>query len=434
MNSNRLGSRQWTAIILFGLFGQIAWVIENMYFNKFLYYEIAPDATSIALMVGASAAMATLTTMVMGALSDKIGRRKIFITVGYILWGLVTLSFGFISLDRLEAILDPAMAITIGIIIVIVMDCIMTFFGSTANDGAFNAWITDITNKDNRGPIEGVLATLPLIALLIVFGGFDSLTNGDNWPIFFFSLGALISLGGIVGLFLIKESKITKSEGRYWTTFFYGYRPSSIKRHGKLYLTLATIALMGISMQIWYPYFIVYFTEALGIADYALLMGIIVLGASIVTMIVSRFIKEHNKNLFFIPGIVLFFTGSLGLYFVTNIVLVGAFGLVMMSGNLILAAVLYAKVRDYTPLDKVGHFQGIRMIFQVLTPMIIGPMIGSLVIVSTGRTYTDLGVVKDVPTASIFLAAALCSLLIIVPWIILLIKERKAFSKKQTSI
>jgi MFS family permease len=37
-------------------------------------------------MVSLSAIAATLTTLLMGALSDKVGKRKLFIVVGYILW------------------------------------------------------------------------------------------------------------------------------------------------------------------------------------------------------------------------------------------------------------------------------------------------------------------------------------------------------------
>ena len=38
----------------------------------------------------------------------------------------------------------------------------MTFFGSTANDAAFNAYITDAIDSGNRGKTESVLAILPL--------------------------------------------------------------------------------------------------------------------------------------------------------------------------------------------------------------------------------------------------------------------------------
>jgi MFS family permease len=96
----------------------------------------------------------------------------------------------------------------------------------------------------------------------------------------------------------------------------------------------------------------------------------------------------------------------------------------MMSGFMLVTACLSASVRDHTPADKVGHFQGIRMVFAVLLPMIIGPFIGAAVIKTSGSTYVDLGVVKDVPTPSIFLASAAVLLLIAIP--IFIMKRRQS--------
>ncbi len=39
----------------------------------------------------------------------------------------------------------------------ILFDCVMTFFGSTANDAALNAYITDVTTNENRGRVMGVV-------------------------------------------------------------------------------------------------------------------------------------------------------------------------------------------------------------------------------------------------------------------------------------
>ena len=33
----KLSSRFWVALTLFALVGQVAWVVENMYFNVFIY-------------------------------------------------------------------------------------------------------------------------------------------------------------------------------------------------------------------------------------------------------------------------------------------------------------------------------------------------------------------------------------------------------------
>ena len=78
----KLGGRTWAALLTFGLVGQIAWVIENMYFNVFLYNTISGDTSMIAAMVAWSAVTATVTTLVMGALSDRLGRRKALIVAG----------------------------------------------------------------------------------------------------------------------------------------------------------------------------------------------------------------------------------------------------------------------------------------------------------------------------------------------------------------
>ena len=70
--------RFFLALVIFSLVGQIAWVVENMYFNVFIYKMFNASAADISLMVEASAVAATLTTIFIGALSDRLGRRKIF--------------------------------------------------------------------------------------------------------------------------------------------------------------------------------------------------------------------------------------------------------------------------------------------------------------------------------------------------------------------
>ena len=172
-----LSARNWITLILIGLFGQFAWTIENMYFNVFLYNTISTDPGYIAAMVGWSAAAATLTTLLMGALSDRVGKRKIFISLGYILWGLSTAAFGYVTPENAARLFPGANAVAAAAMTVVVLDCVMTFFGSTANDAAFNAYVTDVTDKENRGRAESVLAILPLVSMLIIFGAFDGLTQ-----------------------------------------------------------------------------------------------------------------------------------------------------------------------------------------------------------------------------------------------------------------
>ena len=94
----------YLALVIFSLVGQIAWVMENMYFNVFIYQMFHASADAISGMVAASAIAATVTTLLVGAFSDKIGKRKLFICGGYILWGVSILSFCLIRMDILTPI------------------------------------------------------------------------------------------------------------------------------------------------------------------------------------------------------------------------------------------------------------------------------------------------------------------------------------------
>ena len=115
--------RFFTALILFGLVGQIAWVVENMYFNVFIYNMFSASAADISLMVAASSVVATLTTILVGALSDRVGKRRLFISLGYILWGVSILLFALVRTDTLSALFPAATAISaLGVTITVVLD------------------------------------------------------------------------------------------------------------------------------------------------------------------------------------------------------------------------------------------------------------------------------------------------------------------------
>ena len=97
----KTNKRFWAALVWFGLIGQVAWVVENKYLNVFLYKMFHASAADISLMVGASAVAATVTTIVMGALTDRIGKRKLFICGGYFVCGGTILLFAFLRMDVL---------------------------------------------------------------------------------------------------------------------------------------------------------------------------------------------------------------------------------------------------------------------------------------------------------------------------------------------
>jgi len=416
MMENKLGARKWATLLLVGLFGQFAWTIENMYFNVYLYNTISTDPGYIASMVAWSAGAATVTTLLMGALSDRVGRRKVFICCGYILWGLSTAAFGYITVDNAAKLFPAANAAAAAATLVVVMDCVMTFFGSTANDGAFNAFVTDGTNNNNRARVESVLAVLPLISMLIIFGAFDGLTRAGEWRKFFNIFGLAVTAVGIVSIFLVRdEPGLKPRRDSYFKNLLYGLSPKVMAANPDLYLSFAGFCVFSIAVQVFFPYLIIYLQNYLRIENYAVVLGIVLIFASVVSVVSGRFIDRVGKMNFVLPAMLVMFCGLAAMYFVRSAVGVILAGSVMMSGYMLMTAVLGANIRDWTPVDKAGHFQGIRMIFAVLLPMIIGPWIGAAIIRGGEGTYVELGQIKSVPTPGIYLAAAAVLLMVLIP-------------------
>lgn len=451
---DKLGFSNWFSLILFGLMGQIAWAVENMYFNTFLYNSVYNGASQFAVdnsldvmgaiskMVAYSALTAVVTTFLMGILSDRVNRRKWFISVGYILWGAVTACFGFITRDNIALLFhlsDEVKILTATVITVIVMDCVMTFMGSTANDSAFNAWVTDITTVNNRGVVESVLTLLPIFATAVVMG-LAGLVESVGYPAFFISLGALVSVCGIIGLFSVKDSRDGKKQEQkqsFLADFSYGFKPSVIKANSRLYLSLSAICVFSIAVQVFFPYIFIYLQHSLGFTFDALLAGLTpvtiaialaaVIGIVVLIISVGRLIDRFGKGKFIIVSVALFVGGLVITGFMKTL---GGFagGIALtFAGYGLLLILLNSAVRDFTPEDKTGMFQGIRMIFFVLIPMLIGPVIGREVCRISEITYTnEYGVVTSAPGNVMFFAAAAVGVLIIIPVAFLM---KKGFKK-----
>jgi MFS family permease len=433
--------QNWAILILFGLIGQIAWSVENMYFNLFVFDTIAPDLDAITLMVQLSGVTATVTTLVAGTLSDKLGNRRRFISYGYLIWGLTVGLFGFLSVDTAKAIFstDTTTAITLTLVAVIVGDCIMTVFGSTANDAAFNAWVTDNTEESYRGKVEGVLAVLPLFAMLIVAGGFGILVEAIGYQWLFLGLGVVISVCGAVGIFCIQDSPALEKKGTL-KDIFYGFKPSVVKQNKPLYLSLCIMGIYGVACQIFMPYLIIYMKTFLSfsVIEYSAVFALAILLGGAVNVYLTRISDKMDKikMLYFAVGI--FAAGLLGMYFskgmghTANLILFGVFGFVMITGNILVAALTGSTVRDHTPEGSVGKLQGVRMVFSVLLPMLFGPMIGDAL-----NTARGLGAASEnaalttavIPAPEIFLAGALFSLLMFV--VLPMLKEKKNASENE---
>lgn len=452
----KLSKRLWFNFILFGFMGQIAWNVENMYFNTFLYNSVYAGASQAAVdgsisvmsaiskMVALSAATAVITTFIMGTLSDKMKKRKLFISVGYIAWGIVTAAFGFISKENIAAILgssDEIRILTVTVWTVIIMDAVMTFMGSTSNDSAFNAWVTDVTNPSNRPKVESVFAILPIAAMGVVMGvGTLAQTGAISYQTFFLALGAFVVLCGVVGLFTLEDPEYhnlqQEKNSSYWSDLFYGFRPSVIKDNAGLYLTLVASCLYSIAVQVFFPYILIYIQYVVmpESADINLMSAsslipiVIALAVLVAGVILLMKLANKNKSKAFVIGTVCFIVGLTALGFAKGIVQVVVAAAPTVIGYIVLMIHLAASVRDFTPKGKSGLFQGIRMIFNVLIPMVVGPKLGELASIHSNTTYMDeYGVQQICPTSNMFIYAAAVAVIVLIPLAVLI---KKGYLKK----
>ena len=310
----------------------------------------------------------------------------------------------------LEPIVPATVSVaTVGITLVIILDCVMTFFGSSANDAAFNAWLTDSTDDSNRGSAEGINAMMPLVAILAVFGGFMLLPKEGNdayWPTVFTIIGVVVLIIGIAGFFIIEEPDIKPSKSGYMSNIVHGFLPSTIKSNGSLYLSLACFMIFNISIQVFMPYLIIYYDKTLQLGgSYVFIMAPAVIIASVVTAFWGKVYDEKGYSYSGFIALAFLMIGYILLFASANIVIVFIGSLFMMSGYLAGMAVFGARIRDLTPEGKSGMFQGVRIFSQVFVPGIIGPKIGELILSGAELIEGSDGTFSFLPNRNIFLGA-----------------------------
>lgn len=407
---SRVPGRLWLWIVLIGLTGQLAWTVENMYLNVFVYETITDDPKVIASLVAASAVAATVATLLVGAWSDRVGKRRQFIAIGYVLWGLTTAAFGLVGVDT-----SLPNGVAIAVISIVALDCVMSFLGSGANDAAYQAWVTDSTTPATRQKVDGVIATLPLLGMLIVFGALDPITQSGRWELFFGIVGGFTAVVGVVAWFGIRDAATPRPADSYLGSVLHGLRPSTMRANPRLYWTLGAWAVLGTSFQVFLPYLIIYVQKYLAIDAYAVVLACTLIGASVISIVGARRLESSDAVLTVVPVVGLYALALGGIFFVRSMVAVTVGAMIMMGAFLLATATLSATVRNLTPTDRAGQIQGLRMVAAILLPSVIGPFIGAAVISGADETYVDLGVVKQVPTPWIFPAAAVVALLTLLP-------------------
>ncbi len=414
--STRLTSRTWFVMLALALTGQIAWAVENSWFNTFVYDTITPDPRPVAWMVAGSAITATLTTLFMGTLSDRTrtrwGRRRPFILVGYILWGLSTVLFPTVAYIKVTSV---------AIIMVVVADSLMTFFGSTANDAAFSAWTTDIATTETRGRVEGVLNLSVFLAQIVAMVAAGMLIDSVGYFTFFYTLGGIVILVGLVAGSLLQDVPLPvetdKPKRSFLSEFTELFDVNLLKENRALFIILIFIMLSSIGMQVSLPYLIIYLENYIGVtkSEFSIIGGAVMVGSAVFAIPFGILADKWNKrNMLFFATIVSSLGGIL-LSLVKSLPMLSMAGLLWQAFSVAMSIASVAWLKDLLPEQSRGKFLGIRMIFWIAIPMVIGPWIGSTLIQNFGIPTTLNGQAGFVPVPLIFQVGSVISLLALIP-------------------
>lgn len=133
----------------------------------------------------------------------------------------------------------------------------------------------------------------------------------------------------------------------------------------------------------------------------------------------------------FTVGIVAMTLGFLLLSTSTSIYIILVSLLPVVIGNAMVNILFSATVKDFIPEGKTGLFQGIRMIFAVMLPMVIGPVIGDMACQRAAQTIiNEANAEVIVPAKNMFLWAGIVSVLALIPLYFLI---KKGFDLKENS-
>jgi Major Facilitator Superfamily. len=417
LKTKKLGARNWVVIWLAGMVGQLAWNVENQWFNTFIYAKIAPNPTIISVMVAVSATLSTIFALFFGTLGDRMGKRKPLVVWGYILWGVTTILFGLS-----EFVAGVTRDVFVLGAIVVFADGIMSIFGTMGNDAGFNPWTTDITTKENRGALGAVVAIQPVVATIVgtLIGGM--IIEKWDYLAFFIIFGIFFIVTGVICQFIMKDADSLKPtvEDSFWQQFSKAFNFKLLGKNKMLLLVLSVFCVFFVSFNVYFPHMLNLFIYEFGFneGDAGIFMGVGLLAATPMTIISARFINKRNFVRSTIVAIVVNAAGLLvmllttpakaaGLMSLKVTIIIGT--LLVGGGYMMFYQTLMMWCKNLYPDEQRGQLEGVRLFFYVMLPMIFGPLIANPIVKKMGKEITleyPLGnITGHAPTVSLFLAA-----------------------------
>ncbi|MFN2139705.1 MAG: MFS transporter [Candidatus Promineifilaceae bacterium] len=417
--------KHWLALFVMSFAGELAWGVQTQIFNLFLFNEISPRPITVSLMVATGAVVATLTAIFMGAFSDQKGRRRPFILAGYILWGITVILFPSTQLITI---------VWLAVTAVILLNAFMSFARATAYEASYHAYLTDITNLENRGTAQGMASLGLYIAMVVTFGGLG-LIEETGYQIFFLIVGALVIVMGTIGGLIVEDSGVPVDHEigvfkRVRTTFHRDF----LRQQKNFFYILLAMGLFMMSFNVFFQFVLIYLQHFLQIpvsyVEILVLVAITIGGivfsipAGILSDNIGRKKVAVASILIESVFLILFalapqFAGALPLFGSSALINVtvwsGFFAIFWLGGQTSWLVASYAWSKDWYPEEKRAEFSGYTTIFQIGVGGGLGAMLGGIVASIFGNPGIVDGKPGIIPTPAIFIFAGILVLFTLIP-------------------
>jgi MFS family permease len=298
------------------------------------------------------------------------------------------------------------------------------------NDIGFNAWINDHMTSDNSGALGAALAVQPVIGTIVgtIAGGL-LVGADDNYMRLFTVIGGSVILLGLVSLFGMKDVDTLKPsiKGSFSEQFFSIFNIKTYLQHRELVFVNLMLAVYFISFNVYFSHlgnFMIYYlgftADTMGLIE-----GVGLIVAMFVTIPAIKLIKADRSSLLIFAAIILNSIGllAIGLFVSpTNVDPSTIWNPNLMAGMLFVGVGYILFLQTITvwskrlyPEDSRGQFEGIRIVFYVLIPMVIAPLISNPVIKNSGEFVDEYGFTEYLPTNAVFIAGLIVLLVTLIP-------------------
>ena len=150
-------------------------------------------------------------------------------------------------------------------------------------------------------------------------------------------------------------------------------------------------------------------------SEFSIIGGAVMVGSAVLAIPFGILADKWNKRNMIAVAIIVSSLGGILLSLVRSLPLLALTGMLWQAFSVAASIASVAWLKDLLPEESRGKFLGIRMIFWIAIPMVIGPWIGSTLIQNFGIPTVTNGQAGFIPVPIIFQVGSAVALLSLIP-------------------